>query len=476
MNHRWLISRRTMLKGLGVALGLPLLDQMGWAETPKRANRPPVRLCYLYIPYGVHPDHFWPKAPGLGATGELPQILEPLRPVIGKVMPIFGLDLLRDLDVTGAGMGGHHANEVAAWLSGRLIKQNDPDNAITADQVAANAIGHLTPLPSLELAFEKAQRSDTFDKGFNGSFFENVSWRSESVPMPSEVNPRAVFERLFSTRKAAGPRRPAAAAGTDPARFAVQPADDAAPPSLDQSMLDLLREGSADLRKQLGAGDQRKLDGYLDSVRALEKRIQSIERQQAEQARASSAQKPWKTSAPLEVKVPAGPPQSFSEYAQVMLDLVALAFQSDTTRVSSLMFGKPFGRSYPELGFADKHHEVSHWKENKDDRLPKVLKINILHAQQLAHFLQRLESLKEGPGSVLDNSMIVYGSGMRDGASHDHKNLPTLLCGGGGGTIRSGRMLQLSKVPLCNLHLALLARLGVDAKSMGDSTGMVELG
>ena len=204
MRKDWLISRRTALKGLGVSLMLPLLEQMGWADPPKGgAYKPPVRLCYIYIPYGTHVEHIWPKTPVLNATSELPQILEPLRPVIGKVMPIAGLDLLRDLGVTGAGMGGHHANEVAAWLSGRLIKQNDPDNAITADQVAANALGHLTALPSLELSFEKAQRSDSFDKGFNGAFFEHVSWRSESTPMPNEINPRAVFDRLFSTRRAA---------------------------------------------------------------------------------------------------------------------------------------------------------------------------------------------------------------------------------------------------------------------------------
>ncbi len=475
MSSRWIIPRRTAIKGLGASLLLPLLDQMGWAETPKSAKRPPVRLCYIYIPYGVHPEHFWPST--TNDIGNLSQILEPLRPVINKVMPIYGLDLLRDLDVGGGGMGGHHANEVAAWLSGRMVKQNDPNNAITADQVAANALGHFTSLPSLQLSFEKATRSDTFDKGFNGAFFEHVSWRSESVAMPNEINPRAVFDRLFSARKISTRRNSPALTGTDTSRFTVNENEEqSSTVSLDQSMLDLLREGSADLRKQLGVGDQRKLDGYLDSVRALEKRIQSIERQQLDQERESEKVKPWKTSPPLVVNVPPTIPKTFKEYAQVMLDILALAFQSDTTRVSTVMFGKPFGGSYPELGFADKHHEVSHWRENKEDRLAKVLKINVNHTQQLAYFLKRLESLKEGTGSVLDNSMIVYGSGMTDGANHDHKNLPTLLCGKGGGTIRTGRILKTQSTPICNLHLALLARLGVNAKSMGDSTGMLDLG
>jgi hypothetical protein len=175
------------------------------------------------------------------------------------------------------------------------------------------------------------------------------------------------------------------------------------------------------------------------------------------------------------VKVPPAIPQTFAEYAQVMLDVLALAFQSDATRVATVMFGKPFGRSYPELGFADKHHEVSHWKDDPATRLPKVLKINLCHAQQLAYFLQRLDGLKEGAGTVLDNSMVVYGSGMRDGSGHDHKNLPTLLCGGGGGTIRGGRVLQAGKAPISNLHAALLARLGIDAKSFADNTGMLDL-
>jgi hypothetical protein len=466
MRKNWLISRRTALKGLGVSLMLPLLEQMGWAETPAKGGfKPPARLCYIYIPYGTHPDHFWPKNPLLTQGGELSEILEPLRPVIAKVMPIAGLELLRDLGVTGAGMGGHHANEVAAWLSGHLIKQNDPNNAITVDQIAANAIGHLTSLPSLELSFEKAKRSDTFDKGFNGAFFEHVSWRSESIPMPSEIEPRAVFQRLFTTRRA----------GADTSAFAVKPGEEAAPVSLDRSMLDLVMEGAAALRKELGGADQRKLDDYQESVRALEKRIQSLERQQSEQARASDAKKPYRTSAPLEVAVPAAIPGNFKDYAQVMFDLLALAFQSDTTRVATVMLGKPFGRSYPELGFAENHHELSHWRTKPEEMLGKVLKINLYHIQQLAYFLQRLQSLNEGSGSLLDNCMVVYGSGMRDGNAHDHKNLPTLLCGGGAGTIRGGRVLQANKAPISNLHAALLARLGIEPKGITDSTGLLDL-
>ncbi len=286
MRSRWLISRRTALKGLGVSLMLPLLEQMGWADPPRGASlRPPVRLCYVYIPFGIHPEQFWPKTPTLSATGELPQILEPLRPVIAKVMPIQGLDLLANLDVTGAGMGGHHANEVSAWLSGRLIKQNDPENAITADQVAANAIGATTPLPSLELAFEKAERSDKFDKGFNGAFFEHVSWRSATTPMPTEINPRAVFERLFSTRRSV-PARPGG--GADLSRFAVKSPDQAPPVPLDQSMLDLVMEGSRTLRAELGGGDRRKLDDYLESVRAP----------RGSASRASSASRPSNRAPP----------------------------------------------------------------------------------------------------------------------------------------------------------------------------------
>jgi hypothetical protein len=474
MRSRWLISRRTAIKGLGVSLMLPLLEQMGWADPPKGTSyKPPVRLCYVYIPFGIHPDQFWPKTPTLSSTGELPQILEPLRPVISKVMPIQGLDLLANLDVTGAGMGGHHANEVSAWLSGRLIKQNDPENAITADQVTANAIGSSTTLPSLELAFEKAERSDKFDKGFNGAFFEHVSWRSATTPMPTEINPRAVFERLFSTRRSAPVH---SGGGPDTSKFAVKSGDDAPTVSLDQSMLDLVMEGSRKLRGELGGGDQRKLDDYLESVRSLENRIQSIERQQAEQARAADAKKPYKTSPLLEVNVPAAIPATYSEHAQLMFDLVTLAFQSNTTRIASVMFGKPFGRSYPEIGIAEKHHELSHYKENPADRLPKILKINVFHAQQLAAFLKRLQGLTEGAGSMLDNSLVLYGSGMGDGQAHNHRMLPTLLCGGGGGTVRSGRVLKVNKLPIANLHLALIARMGVNATAFADSTGMLDLG
>ncbi len=173
--------------------------------------------------------------------------------------------------------------------------------------------------------------------------------------------------------------------------------------------------------------------------------------------------------------MPAAIPATYSEHAQLMFDLVTLAFQSDTPRIASGMFGKPFGRSYPEIGIAEKHHELSHYKENPADRLPKVLKINIFHAQQLAAFLKRLQGLGEGAGSMLDNSLVVYGSGMGDGQAHNHRMLPTLLCGGGGGTVRSGRVLKVSKVPIANLHLALLARMGVTATSFADSNGMLDL-
>ncbi len=459
----WLIDRRTCLRGLGAALSLPLLEAMGWAETPKAggAYKPPVRLGFIYMPLGVWCPDFWPTDPKIFPV-TLPRSLEPLRPVIDQCLILDGIDNVDHGPVGNAA----HAIELSSWLTATLLNVDNRANvdiATSADQVAAKHIGLYTALPSLELAYQGNSASGTGQEGVNNRYYTTGSFRTPTQPLPVETSPAAVLKRLFSSRQSTPQKRGGPA--VDTAKFAggAAAADDGQ--SLDRSMLDLVLGGAKTLRARVGVEDQRQLDDYLDTVRSLETRVAAIERQQAEaiKARAGAGAKGGKSdfssSPPIEVKVPGGEVK-WSEHVRLMGDLMVLAFQTDVTRVVSLMTSHPQGVGYPELGFSDGHHDVSHHDQDAD-KIAKVQKIDTFNITQFAYIIARMKALKEGPGTLLDNSIMMWGSGQQDGNNHSNRRLPSIIAGKGGGTIRTGRY-----VPKCNgnhgdLLTAILARAGV---------------
>ena len=466
MPPRLRIPRRTCLKGLGVAMALPLLEAMGWADPPRgAAGKRPVRLAFFYTPYGygrtgIKDESFWPKdEKSFAPTGVLPPTLEPLRPVISECMLLGNLSNLRaDRENGIAG----HVTEAAGFLTCAPMafekdKRGTVNIGISADQVAAQQLGAYTTLPSLELAVSACNLSGLTEQGLAAAYHNTISYRSATQPLPADNSPRSVLGRLFSTRKSV-PRK-AAAPGADTSRFAAGGggADDGQ--SLDQSMLDVVMDSTADLRRHISGADQQTLDGYLDSVRSLEKRVAAIERQQLEAARAKAVggrARAGKFSDPITVTPPAGEAPTRGERVRLMADLMILAFQTDLTRVVTLPFAHPYdGSTFPELGFLEDYHACSHL----DADTSKVLKIEQFHIRQFAYIIQRMRGLLDGGGTLLDNSILLFGSGMQNNSHNTYTNLPVLLAGRGGGTIAPGRYLQ-SKGTMADLLTALLARAG----------------
>src|SRR5579859_2939702 len=430
MRSDFLINGGTCLQGFGAALGLPLLETMGWADFPNGGTaKPPVRLGFMYMPHGVIPEQFWPADPTTFLASP-PPILESLRPVLDQCLVVKGISGVPIAPLNGA----PHALELSTWLTAALpdVNRRDVVNiAISADQIAANYIGAFTALPSLELATMPQTHKEN-QEGLNEAYYSHCSYRSPTQPLPAETNPRSVFKRLFQTRdqdSAAGKR----GASID--------AD-----ALDRSMLDLVLGGAKDLRGKLSRGDQHKLDEYLDGVRALERRIAAMEFRRLEAAKeASGGAGPKRNpndSPPIEVRIPDG--EKRSEYMQVMCDLTVLAFQTDTTRVSTYIGSTPNGVSYPELGFNDEHHSQTH-HNNKPVMVDKVAKINAFNVAQFAYMVKRLYSLREGEGTLLDNCIMMWGTGLEDGNKHSRENLPFVIAGRGGGALRTGRYLPNSK-------------------------------
>jgi hypothetical protein len=438
MSSKWLIDRRTLLRGAGAALGLPLLETMGWAEG--KVEKPPVRLAFMYMPHGVIPERFWPSDP-TGYLAKPPQILEPLAGVLDQCLLVKG--------VTGVAIapfnGAPHALELSTWLTACLPDSSRRDVvnlAISADQIAANYIGGFTALPSLELATMPQTHKEN-QEGLNEAYYSHCSYRSPTQPLPAEINPRNVLKRLFQIKD----QSPAAAKG----------APDADP--LDRSMLDLVLVGAKDLRGRLSRGDQRKLDEYLDGVRALERRIFAMEQRRAEAAKAGGAPKrPATDSAPIDVTIPVGDKRS--EYMDVMCDLTVLAFQADLTRVSTYIGSTPNGVSYPELGFSDEHHSQTH-HNNKIEMVDKVAKINTFCVARFAHMVKRMAELKEGDGSLLDNSIMMWGTGLEDGNKHSREHLPFVVAGRGGGSLKTGRFIPDAKANQGDLMGTLLTAAGI---------------
>ena len=447
MFHR--ISRRTVLKGMGAAVALPLLEAMQPLKVvaAPAVKAAPKRLAFLYVPNGAHMQDWTPTTTGKGFA--LPHLLEPLAEFKNDFSVLSGLAL--DKARANGDGPGDHARAMAVFLTGRQPRKTagaDIKVGMSVDQLAARKLGEHTRFPSLEIGCERGNPAGNCDSGYSCAYSANLSWRSESTPQPKEVNPKQVFERLFSSANQAE----AAASRARRERYR-------------KSILDLVAEDARDLSRTLGSGDQRKLDEYLTGVRELEVRI----------ARASQQEQFKEAPPPKDTVKPAGIPRDYGEHIRLLSDLLVLAFQGDLTRVVTFPFANDgSNRPYPFVGVREGHHDLSHHGGNKDKHA-KIKKINRFHLTQLAYLLKKLKSVKEGNRTLLDNCMIVYGSGIGDGNRHNHDDLPVLLAGHGGGTLSPGQHLRFPKdTPLMNLYLSMLDRIGVRVDSFGDSTGRVK--
>ena len=432
------IPRRTVLRGLGASLALPLLDGMvpALSALSTTAANPTVRFGAVYVPNGMVMQNWTPAA--AGATFELAPTLQPLAPFRDQLLVLTGLN---STPPSGA-RGGTHSRAATRFLTDVHPGEWNPQ-AISMDQIAAKELGRHTPLASLELGLEGANFAGSCDSGgFSCAFSYTISWSSASTPLPMEHNPRAVFERLFGDSETTDPK-------ARQARIREQ-----------RSILDSVGEDVARLRGSLGAGDRVKLGAYLDAVRDVERRIEVAEAQ-------------GEQDLPLMTR-PMGIPASFAEHTSLMYDLQLLAHQTDRTRVTTFMSGHELsGRTYPEIDVPDAHHPLSHHR-GVPEALAKLTKINTYHVSLFASFVEKLRSTPDGDGSLLDHMVLMYGAGMSDSNSHSPYNLPVVLLGGGAGQLKGGRHLvypEPDRTPLANLHVALLDKLGVHVERMGDSTG-----
>jgi hypothetical protein len=442
------LSRRRFLRGLGACLALPSFASLRpWsalgAETQASAaagaaTRAPLRMAFLYFPNGAIPGNWWPAKEG--NDFDLSPTLQPLEKVRGKIQVLGGLSHLCAL--AGSDGGGDHARANATFLTG---VRADIHAGISIDQVAASQIGHLTRFPSLELSCLPVRKSGNCDSGYSCVYQHNLSWRSPTVPMSPEINPRQVFERLFG----------AGAPGERRADFDRRQKEQ-------HSILDFVMEDARSLQAQLSSRDRDKLDQYLTSVRDIEKRIENSEH--------------FGAVPEVAADTPAGIPTSFGEHIRLMTDLMVLAFQTDSTRIATLLLASDGNnRPYDEIGIPEGHHDLSHHRDAQET-VRKVALIDRWYVSQFASFLERLEQTRDVDGrSLLDNSMIVYGCGNADGNRHTHENLPIILAGGGRGTLTTGRYVKLSRMPATNLFLSLADRMGVsDLERFGDSTGRLQ--
>ncbi|MFN7922281.1 MAG: DUF1552 domain-containing protein [Bryobacteraceae bacterium] len=448
---------RASLKGLGVSLALPLMDSQGWAGTSTgKAEKPPVRLGFMYMPHGVIMDQFWP-ANAESFLSSPPPALESLRPVLNQCVVMKGISGVPIAPFNGA----PHALELSTWLTATLPspeKRNEINIAISADQIAANHVGAFTALPSLELA-TMPQTWKENQEGLNEGYYSHCSFRSPTQAVPAEVNPRNVLHRLFNKQELeAGARASSPLSG------------------LDRSLLDIVLGGARDLRRTLPVSDQHKLDEYLDSVRSVERRIAAIEARQKdaalEKAGVRSSKRHASDSPPIEIRIPEG--EKRSEYMQVMCDLNILAFQTDTTRVSTYIGSTPNGASYPELGFNDQHHSNTH-HNNDPEKVRKIARITEFNIAQFAYMVKKMASLREGDGSLLDNCIMMWGSGLEDGNKHTRENLPFVIAGKGGGSVKTGRYFADTKGNQGDLLTTLLACAGVPIdRPVGIATKQIE--
>ncbi len=428
------LPRRTVLRGLGASLALPMLDAMIPAATAAPVNQVR-RLGFVFMPMGADISRWTPEGQTLD---KLSPILQSLAPVKDKV------NCLSNLELRNA-YPGSHATSNASFLSAaraKLTESSDYYLGTTVDQIAAKEIGRQTQLPSLELAMDLMDIVGQCDNGYACVYQNNLSWSSPTTPLPAEAHPRLVFEMLFGAGGDRAERRAA----------------------LEQraSLLDVVREDMAKLKRELGASDRDKVDGYLETVREIERRIQ--------QAEASVDENPLP-----DLDRPVGVPAAYADHARLMFDLQVLAMQGDVTRVITFQLARETSnRTYPEIGVPDAHHPLSH-HGNDPDKIARMAKINAFHVSLFAEYLKKLDATPDGDGSLLDHSLILYGSGMGNPDKHDHSNLPILVAGGAAAGVKGNRHITFDEVtPLANVHLTLLDRVGIHMEKFADSNGLVE--
>ncbi len=433
------LQRRTFLRGLGASVALPFLDAMSPAfGAPGRLSaETPCRMVFVYAPTGMDMRYWTPES--TGSNFEFGRILKPVEDFRQDLLVLSGLG-----QNNGRALGdgpGDHARAAGSYLTGVHPKKTagaDIRCGISVDQIAAAKIGKQTKFSSIELGCEDGRQVGNCDSGYSCAYSNNIAWRSETAPLPPEVNPRTVFERLFGDADLTAGQR-----------------------FYRKSILDYVREDAGRLRGSLGNSDRRKLSEYLDAVREIETRIENSEKQAKD--------------APPQLDKPAGVPLMYAEHARLMFDLMVVAMQTDSTRVLTFMMGREGStRTYPEIGVPEAHHPLTHHR-NDPVMMEKAAKINCHHLEQFAYFVRKLKSTADGAGSLLDHSMVVYGSGLADPNRHQHDDLPVLLAGRAKGRISTGRHVRYAKdTPLANLHMAMLDTMGVHTEHFADASGKLE--
>ena len=437
------LPRRSFLKGMGAVVALPVLDAM----TPAFANasqvpKAPMRLAFTYVPNGITMGDWTPAAEG--AAFEFTRIMKPLEPFRSDLLVVSGL-----AHKNGGALGdgpGDHARAAASYLTGvhpRKTAGADIQNGISVDQIAAQHLAEETRFASLELGCDDSRTVGNCDSGYSCAYTNSLAWRGPATPMPPETNPRLVFERLFGDIDTT-----------------LSPEVRARRLRYRRSILDLVGQRTTQLSADLGTSDKRKLDEYLTSIREIERRIERAEQDMTHLA-------------PV-IDKPTGIPVEYPDYVNLMFDLQLIAFQTDQTRVITMMMGREGSmRTYPEIGIPDPHHPLTHHRGNPE-WIEKVTQVNTLHVKLFAGFVAKLKATPDGDGGLLDHSMIVYGSGLSDGNRHAHDDLPIVMVGHGGGLRTGSHMVYPKQTPMTNLYLTLLDRMGVPAEKIGDSTGMIE--
>jgi hypothetical protein len=433
------MGRRSVLRGMGATLALPLLEAMTTsASAAEAAAKTRMRLQVIYMPNGMMMQNYTPAQAGEGYA--MTPILKPLEPYREKFAVISGL-AHKQAEALGDG-GGDHGRSCGSYLTGVHVKKTegaDITSGPSMDQIVAQKFSEQTQIPSLELGLDPPSLVGSCDTGYSCAYTNTLSWRTASTPLPVTINPREVFERIFGDGDSLD-------AKTRIMRLRRQ-----------ASILDSVAEDARDLSGAMGADDKKKIEEYMASIRDIERRIQKMEQGG-----------PSAVALPAYAR-PSGIPDSFEEYARMMIDLQVLAYQADMTRVGTFMVGREVsGRSYPEIGVADAHHPLSH-HGNDPEKIAKLTKINVLHMEQVAYYLKRMSETKDGEGTLLDHSMLLAGASLADSNTHQHTNLPVIAAGG---LVKGNQhMVVKDDVPMTNLMLSMMDRLGVQQDRLGDSTG-----
>ncbi len=437
------LPRRTVLRGLGATLALPLLDSMVPALTAqsRTAAAPVTRFGVFYVPNGMSMPYWYPQTEG--PLDALPPTLQSLEAFKERVLICGGLD---DESANLVKGGGDHARSAGTFLTCvpyKITNGADVSNAVSMDQIAARELSKETQLASLELGIESNAMLGNCDGGASCAYTNTIAWRTETTPLPIENDPRAIFERMFGTT-----------GSTDPAARLERM-------RRDRSILDLVGAELNGLERVVGPGDQVKLEEYLEAVRDIERRIAMAEEQNTREL-------------PV-VDQPVGVPNDYAEHAKLQMDLLALAYQTDLTRISTFMLAREVsGRAYPEIGVSDSHHPLSH-HQDEPAKLERLHKINEYQVQQFAYLVEKLDAIPEGDGSMLDSTLFLYGTGISDSNTHFHDDLPIALVGGKNAGIKGGRYIRYpADTPLANLHVTILEKLGVPVEALGDSTGQLD--